>query len=119
MSAQCTRPKQPIESWRILPAYLQPLFAHTFSVPTFSSPSPEKISWWVPASEMFQSGSCVQRLAAVDPKSLAPEVLQKLQPFVEDPAFTVDAVGRVSSAAAQLCAWVRFTWSAAQPEEGE
>lgn len=68
---------------------------------------------------MFQSGDCVQRLVAVDPKSLAPEILQKLQPFIENPAFTVDAVGKTSNAAAQLCAWVRFTWSAAQPDEGE
>ena len=80
---------------------------------------PLSLSWWLTARQMFQSGNGVQRLIAVDPKSLTPAVLQKLQPFIENPEFTVDAVGKASIAAAQLCAWVRFTWSAAQPDEGE
>jgi dynein heavy chain len=66
----------------------------------------EKTDWDTAKKVMSESGF-VKRLVDFNKDAMSASVLKKLSKYIEDPAFTPDAVAKQSAAAKSLCMWVR------------
>jgi hypothetical protein len=69
---------------------------------------------WTDAQKLFGGKNFVDQLKSFDKNNVAPAVLQKLAPFMNNPDFEVANVSSKSKAAAGLCSWVRAMYSYAQ-----
>ncbi|GMH64114.1 hypothetical protein TrST_g1151 [Triparma strigata] len=62
---------------------------------------------WDDSKKMMNDSLFLQKLVDYDKDNIAPKIIKKLKKFMDNPEFTPDAVGRVSSAAKCFCMWVR------------
>ena len=72
-------------------------------------------SEWEDVRKMLADVSFMRSLLEYDRDHIPVEVIARLKPFMANPDFTPEAVGRQSKAARSLCMWVRavFGYNAA------
>ena len=86
---------------------------HMFEVPCQwdknpSGMGPKIANFWEPAKKiLFGDTNLIKKMIDFDKDNIKPEVIVKVKPFMEDPAFEPEAVKKGSVAAAGICKWIR------------
>ncbi|KAK3250628.1 hypothetical protein CYMTET_40004 [Cymbomonas tetramitiformis] len=63
--------------------------------------------YWPVARDLFGKTEFLQTLMAVDPDNLSGDVISQLYPYMKNPLFNVEVVGKISFACRSICQWVR------------
>ncbi len=62
---------------------------------------------WATAKQMLADPGFLRKLRAYKKNSVPPRLLEQIVPYVSDPRFNPDDVGKISSACRSMCMWVR------------
>ncbi|XP_078532463.1 dynein axonemal heavy chain 6-like [Lissotriton helveticus] len=62
---------------------------------------------WATAKQLLGDGSFLKRLFEYDKENIKPQILQKLQKYINNPDFVPEKVEKVSKACKSMCMWVR------------
>ncbi|XP_060941446.1 dynein axonemal heavy chain 6 [Limanda limanda] len=62
---------------------------------------------WISAKQVLGDPNFLKRLADYDKDNIKPQLLQKLQKYINNPDFVAEKVERVSKACKSMCMWVR------------
>eukprot|EP00040_Diaphanoeca_grandis_P037866 m.251032 g.251032 ORF g.251032 m.251032 type:complete len:4203 (+) comp33890_c0_seq2:91-12699(+) len=63
--------------------------------------------WPMTAGLLTNPQKFLDSLMTYDKEGITPDIINKIKPFIEDPAFTPEAVAKVSKACTAICSWVR------------
>uniref|UniRef100_A0A8C9WNZ6 Dynein axonemal heavy chain 6 n=1 Tax=Scleropages formosus TaxID=113540 RepID=A0A8C9WNZ6_SCLFO len=65
------------------------------------------VSYWASAKQVLGDSYFLRRLMEYDKDNIRPQILQKLQKYVNNPDFVPEKVEKVSKACRSMCMWVR------------
>jgi dynein heavy chain len=63
--------------------------------------------WEVGKSLLSEPAKFLDSLMTYDKDNISEAVIQKIKPYIDNPDFAVDVIGKVSKAATSICAWCR------------
>lgn len=69
---------------------------------------------WIEAKALLCDAQLFSKCVSFDEACVDPAMVEKLEPYVNNPNFTPERVGNVSRAAAGVCEWVRDTYERAR-----